>query len=465
VMNNISKLAREVENDERKWFISWIFDNSDQMGAQAQHNLVQIVRRIIPQQPTDEFALDPVREKGRELWRVIIPIRPETEINLISSWDPAIRTLIHLDPVDPDLLVSKRADYVFDIVKSSKRHFSKDPLDITNLRPDFDLRTPGEMAETLNEALLAANRLQTRESTTTQSARKVLDKLINNSARRRLNIIPRVALSRSFLERYERGLREEWSVLVTPFYFFDGLLRNNKGEFDASDPECLILNLYDLGPTCGHHHSIFVGVHSIYLLHQGIDWPNVRTDLSKIGYTDNDLDTCEERFLAKELIKKLLNGNYLTEQLIVDGHWELLKERAYTDNMAVACARTWGDTTKAKQFDPFNLSQLVDRFDGSLWFIKKIWEAEQKVNSYTINVLLHNETFENFKQTYQNIGLPSITNYIAREYLYRMQQSLPSYELPFETIATEKERWDKYLEELRQIVDQSSKPVALQPHR
>ena len=310
VMRNISQLAKEAEKGERKWYISWVLDNADQMDESIERDLVQIVRAYMLQEPSPIFATEPVKDgQRRDLWRVIIPVRPETRINLLPLLEPFSNlTSIDLNPIDPDVLIRKRADFLLETVGSSQRHYSIYPFDSTDARVGFDLRTPDEMAKNLQKVMLAASRLESGMHATTAEARNLLDKLVNDSARRRLNLLPRVALSRSFIERYEEGMRKGWNPPVSSFYFFDGLIRGDDTRYDAA--KCRILNLYDLGAKPGHYHSIFVGLHSIYLLTKGIQWVDVKTNLTKIGYPDNDLAECERWLKDRDLIKKLWNGEY-----------------------------------------------------------------------------------------------------------------------------------------------------------
>lgn len=459
VMDDISRIAALCESGERKYYISWFLDNSDQMPEKMQLELVKVVRKYIPKEQSYIFAGDPVKENQlRQLWRVIIPIRPETRTNLNPSWAPLQnKCSINLNPIDPDLLIEKRATFLHSKISGSKRHFNQDYYDLTHTRADFDLKTPVEIANDLKEVLLAANRLEKEKATTVSSARAVLDNLVGGSARRRLNLLPRIALSRVFRERYQEGKSKGWDVYVTPFYFFDGLIRGDADEFEAHDDNNLILNLYDLGSSSGESYSIFVGVFSIHLLNQGMEWADVKISLGRLGYPENDLVESQKWLINKELIKHLYSGDYQIEREIVQGHWEILKERSYTDNMAVACARKWGYPELVPQTDPQNKDQLIERFNGSLWFIKKIWEHEQLLAKYPKHASGRCGTPDEFTSFKKELNLPCITNYIAKEYLQKMEYTLPSYEKPLAAIKMDPKHYNLNVETLKKIVDDSGK--------
>lgn len=468
VMHNISRLAQETEDGKRKWYISWVFDNSDQLVRKEQLlELTSIVLDQIPQEQSRFFPTDPVQDgQRRELWRVIIPIRPETWTNLKSKWAPfPNRDSLDLDPIDHNILMKKRAHFIFQTVSQSMKHYQPEPKRITKERADWDLGTPKEMAGRLQADFLAASLLEADMRLTSREARKLLNQLIGDSARHRLNLTRQIAFSRSFGARKTRGLRERWTApLVTPFYYFDGLICGNDIVFDPR--KCPILNLYNLGATqtSGEPYSIFVGVLAIYLLTRGRQWIEVKTNLAKIGYPDNDLNECEQWLLDRELIKELWQGGCRIESSIVSGHWELLKERAYTDSMAVACARAWDFGEEAPATDPLDPTQVLRRFGGSLWFLKKVWDAEQRTTVYSAEAFPHFKTIGEFNTFRKTLNLPSVTHYVTREYQQRIQK-LSDYERPQLAIQSSWEQWQKKLQELNALVEESGGEDALDAHQ
>ena len=463
VWSNISHLAKETTAEERKWYISWVFDNSDQLTQAQQLDLTNIVLTYIPEQSSSVSATEPVLDgQSRDLWRIIVPIRPETQTNLARSWDPLRnRDTINLDPIKHVPLVEKRADFVFTLVNDSMRHHQPDPHRITEKRADWELGPPEDIAKVLYEDILAANRFEHETQLTSRESKELLDQLVNNSARRRLILLPRVALSHIFRERKARGLKAKWAPpLVTPFYFFNALIRGDSDQYYPHETDCLILNLYDLGITPGKAHSIFVGLHAVYLLSQGRQWSDVKASLEKMGYIENDVAKCEQWLVNKELMKELWQGGYQVESSVVKGHWDLLKETAYTDNMAAACASSWGSPEQAPPTDPLDPRQLLRRFGGSLWFMKRIWQAERMLPVYSADVSAHWGTFADFDKFHKELGLRSVTHYVADEYL-DMMQKLRDYDKPDKVIKSEQEQWGENISELNALVKESKDDHAL----
>jgi hypothetical protein len=466
-MHNISRLSEETKDDERKWYISWVFDNSDRLGKEQLIELTNIVLGQITQEQPGTFPTDPVQDgQGRELWRVIIPLRPETWTNIESRWASfRNRDRLDLDPIDHNVLMKKRADFIFQSVDKSKKHYQPEPKRITKDRADWELKTPEEMATTLQKDMQDASILEGDMLLTSEEARHVLDQLTGDDSRRRMRLCRQVAFSRSFGARKARGRREGWTApLVTPFYYFDGLICGNRR---VHDPDIsLILNLYNIGvkQTRGQPYSILVGLHAIDLLIRGRQWTKVKTDLAKIGYPDNDLKECEQNLLNKELIKELWHGGYQIESSIVHGHWELLKERAYTDNMAVACARSWGFWKDVPKTDPLDPQQLPHRFQASLWFLKKVWDAEQSLTVYSPGAFPGFENLGQFSDFRKTLNLPSITHYVSYEYFDKVKK-LKDYERPRLAIQSDRDQWRKNLEELNTLVEESGDEHALDAHR
>ena len=83
----ISRLAKPKHGRERKWFISLILDNADQT-PNLEDVLMRRVLRWVPQDQSNELPSDPeAATKGREFWRILIPMRVETEKGIRNALD------------------------------------------------------------------------------------------------------------------------------------------------------------------------------------------------------------------------------------------------------------------------------------------------------------------------------------------------------------------------------------------
>lgn len=470
VKRQLSRLAREVAGNERRWYISWVLDNSDLMQEVAQKDLVNLLFEWIAEEPPTIRPNAPVTEGDRrELWRVIIPIRPETLGGLNPDWNPLHnRKIFPLDPIDHDLLVENRANYLFNKVSDS----TKSPfVDIWEIQPhskkpaypraQFNMIVPKEKAPEMRDSLRVAHggKSDVSEDNIPEDARTVFDQLVNDSARQRLYLVRKVLSSRVFHERRRQGL-------LSPFYFFESLIRGGNDIFLPDDPENVILNLYNLGDNPKNDpYSIFVGVHSIFLLTQGRQWKDVKNVLARIGYPANHLLQCETCLKGKEFAKEVA-GIWRVELPIVRGHWDLLKQRAYTDNMAVACATAWGRPNEAVPTDPLNPSTLLIRFTSSLWFLEQIWAAELALAQYSLSPEFAKRCgdFSVFSENRKSLDLPSITNVVAQEYLRKIER-LTVWLRPKLVIERQRKSWDKTIRELRRLIAESGEPNVLDARR
>jgi sugar phosphate isomerase/epimerase len=464
----ISQLSKEVEGNNRKWYISWILDNSDQLGNSKQSDLIKLLFEWIPEEPANSPSNTPVLEgQHRELWRVIIPIRPETLDGLALELNPLRnRQILELDPIDHDLLINKRAEYLSQkISDSTKNPFvdivspSSRSVDELNPRPQFNMLVPSEKALEMQESLRVAYGGQSESESIPDSAKPIFDKLVNGSARRRLYLVRKVAFSPAFHERLQKKK-------LSPFFFFEGLILGNKKTFQSNEPENLVMNLYCMGDDPKDNpYSIFVGIHSIFLLRQERQWEDVKNDLKKIGYPEQHLLQCEIHLEGKEIIKRV-GGKWRKETPIIEGHWALIQERAYTDNMAVACAIAWRTPNMVTPTDPLYPETLLLRVKSSFWFLKKIWEAEQTL-AYYPSVPEPQEScgeFSYFSAARKALKLPSITHRVASEYLDKIKK-IPFYPRTKLAIDKEKESWDTNIEALKNLVEESAKPSALEARR
>ncbi len=453
---NIVAIAKERHGNNRKYYITWVLDNADQLDEHAQGELVNIMFDYIPEAPPLQWASDPVTGEDRALWRIIVPIRPETQINLVRFWNPfRNKDSVILGSLDFDTVITRRAEWLRDTVKEHDRPLHENIKHSSSNRSYFALKPAEEMADLFHDGILAANRLRSEAHSISAHAKNVLDHLANRSTRRRLALIRRAAFSRSFYERYEKGRQRGWALPVVDFYFFYGLLCGEAQEFMTATDDCMLLNIYDLGKNDGSPHSIIIGLHAMYLLSMGKPWGNVRATLKRLQYDDGDISRCEEWLEAAEIIKRLHSGAHQIEISVVKGHWALLKEPAYSDNMAVACARSWGSPQRARSTDPLAASDVIPRFKASVWFLQEIWEAEKVVATFSKDAREH-ATFAAFATYFDKQRLPVVTSYVATEYLTRIQ-ALRTYPRLDVAIRADEAQWVNCCRELRTIVSESSR--------
>ena len=232
---------------------------------------------------------------------------------------------------------------------------------------------------------------------------------------------------------------------------------------DPHDSENLVLNLYALGgsPKKDDPYSVFVGLHAILLLSRDMHWGDVKSSLERIGYHPKHVQESETWLKSKDVIKEVA-GVWRTELPIARGHWALLKERAYTDNMAVACAIDWKCPEKAAPTDPLRSESLLSRCTGSIWFLQEIWKAECALSHYPSDSEAQKRCgdFSTFSASREELQLPSITHLVAKEYLNRMN-ALPKWPRLSEAITTGWGVWDQNHSDLTDLVEAAARPDAL----
>lgn len=466
VMDCIRWLALQSEKEERKWYVSLFIDNSDQLDEIKQKQILSLIKdEFILEERLNVFAercLNKDDISSRMIWRIILPIRKETYENLSNLIEPIKNChKCILKPLDFDDLAKKRGDFLYHVVLKSRRYLNVNVVhDIERNR--FNLRLPSEVAKNILDAWLAASRIiDDQKEPISEHARSILDLLCGDSARRRLNILSRAALSRSFIERHKRAIIENWEPpLVSDFYFFDGLICGKSDYFEPSNQHYPVLNLYNLGAKPGSPYSIFIGLHSFLLLKKGLNWIDIKLILNNLGYNNSDIDFCERKLINAEILKALWNGKFISEQDIILGYWTLLKEQAYTDNMAIHCALEWNQPQLAKITNPLDYECLPNRFEGSLNFMNLIWESEKVI--YTHRNDAHSQPglmpdFQKATLKLRDNDFKSVTAYIVKKYSEISQ--LTSYsgviKKSIEKNVNNKLKWDNCVVRCKRLFEDS----------
>jgi hypothetical protein len=168
----------------------------------------------------------------------------------------------------------------------------------------------------------------------------------------------------------------------------------------------------------------------------------------------NSVASCERWLVNKEIIKALFDRGFLAKQSVISGHWALLKERAYVDSVAVACAEGWGIAPLVRQTDPLDPSRLVQRFSGSVEFLKRIWVAEKSVFSYSSHYSARGVVYGEFSSLIKDLCIPSVTHYLARDYLSKIGR-MPEYPAAAAAIMADQTKWENCLQGLRDLVRKS----------
>jgi hypothetical protein len=211
-------------------------------------------------------------------------------------------------------------------------------------------------------------------------------------------------------------------------------------------------------------------LHATFLLRNSIPWQDAKTALELIGYSGKQLLECESWLKDKELIRwagqRPDREEWITEEDVVRGHWALLHERSYTDNAAVACSIEWRSPDGPAMTDPLDHGTVVQRCMGSLWFLREVWKAERAVAKYPRDPLGQRRcgSFDQFAANRAQLGLPSVTNFVAKEYVVRVRR-LETYPGPKEAIDADRRRWEETMKGLEQLVAESGSPDALLPSK
>jgi hypothetical protein len=429
----IATLARRTDQkrngEERKFFITWIIDNTDLMTERLQLDLlnsaINRVREAIPER--DPY--DPIESREDELWKIIIPLRPETYNRLAYAIHPfGNKEVWYLDPVTHEELDSTRGKLLEDLIIRTDRHVEEMIWpEEERVKPPIKLTTAAVAGRALRDSFAA--QVDDLEGDVPAWAQHIYDDLVDGSVRRYLWLRRRLALSNTINSRLAQGKQDAWSgPRLSHFYFLDGLLCGESGIYEATEDDNLILNLYDVGadPTHNGPYSLLVGVHLISLLRDETNWDDARHKLEGLGYPPIEIEHASACLIQKGAMKFVTetpNGTdrYQIETPIIRAHWNILRERAYTDNVAISLGVKMGLASESESVRTISVEygDFSRRVSHSCAFLRRLQQAQNMIANPNTARVRHQKDNDDFREHLQKIGLPDVYKYAGAEYRKR----------------------------------------------
>jgi len=221
--------------------------------------------------------------------------------------------------------------------------------------------------------------------------------------------------------------------MVSPFYFFDGLMCGVNGIYRPDEDDNLILNLYGMGNAVddASTFSLLVGVHAMSLLDKGNAWSKVTQTLLTIGYPQEDVASAASWLEAKGVVKwigknKKSAEEYQVETPLIKAHWTILRERAYTDNAAISMgpAMKLVESAEGAVTDSTNYADCSRRVRLSCSFLRCIKAAQDKIQNSGTAQARHAMTHDRFKDDFDNLALPDVYVYAGAAYRDRALRAI-----------------------------------------
>jgi hypothetical protein len=413
----------------RRYFLTCVFDNTDQMPDDLLLELIAIATRQVEDECPQLDPFSKIKSERSSIWKIIVPLRPETLRRLASSVDPlrnkqafVLNAIMHED------LTTAREKRLVKLIENSGRHAAVPVPGTTPAKSALRFLLPHVAAQAVRDSF-RANVSSDIGAETTEAIKKLFDGLVNDSARRLLILRRRLAMSHTIQLRLEMAQRDRWGgPPLSAFYFLDGLMCGESGLFDQKETENPICNLYDLGVSTGGSASLLVGMHAMWLLMQEGEWQSVAERLKYVGHSQSDIDACREVLIGKEIMRRLgkdENGieRYGVESSVVKAHWELLKERAYTDNAAISLAGSLklskaGEKWATNSLAHSDFSKRVKYSCRFLCFLNKCQNDFQH-SSQQADIAATSDTGPRYPQQRMK-QLPDIYGYVRNEYRSRI---------------------------------------------
>jgi len=414
----------------RRWHITWVLDNADQLTYDQQITLVQLVQqRVAKEAPSRSEIKKPNAE--RPLWMAVLPLRPETMKKIERDVNPIKNKLtLKLGPPRANHVVDLRARWMYDMICDECIYGEEIVSLADDKQPRFRLTLPKVAATRVRNLFKSGigNRRDddVSDAAAVPAARKTFRELVNGSTRRLLTLRKRILLSRIVGERLWRAKVHQWTgPPLSAYYFWEGVICGPNLTYEEHDPENTVLNLYDLGADPGSAHSTLVGPCMCHLLRNN-PWSVAARRLIDVGFAEEDLDVCAGNLRDKGILKRIRgkgdDTEYQVERAIVRAHNELLRERIYTDIMAIAMKNNLPHKVASRILitKSNRPEDIFQRVRSSIAFMEWIRHCEKEVESYETARSRHNLDSDVFRARFNRLKLPCVSHVAAHEYGNRL---------------------------------------------
>lgn len=425
----------------RKYYITLILDDLDQLNGDIQEYVVELVLEWLG----DKIYYNPPgfgEEYGYiDLWRVILPLRPETARSLMTLLGPIERKhVLQIGTVNESLLLQARADKLKREIRLSTKQVESD-IFIEKDNVTVYLPLPASVAaERMGGMLTYDYAVETsRDSRRMQpgaATQEFMSKFCNGSIRRFLALRKRLANSIAIEHAVKEKVKYHPEVFWIPRYaFIDSILTGGRDHFDEIDPDNNILNLYNAIRQPASPHTLLIGPHLLHMLRQKhYAHDELVETLTAIGYMDAEVEDCLISMFRTGIIKYVRGHPFGDLQIdaekdIVDAYFWLLTDNAYIDNMAIVTPVIQPSLRNMRRTVSYRRDDFKARVMTSLSFLRQIRDDEYAVRTWTPESPRHAMDPKEFKKRFDDLCLPSIYQMAAIAYRSQLQTFSSRYHL------------------------------------
>ena len=414
------------DSGNQKYYIAIILDNLDQQTKNIQLYITNIVLRWIGDKIY--YGTSILNNENMNVWKVVLPLRPETLRSIGVSINPIERKhIIELGEVDQELLLNTRTNRIENDIKSSKMQVESDywveENDTLVYKPISSLTAAKKMKEMLTfDYITEDQRLETALAT-----RVFLENFCNGSIRRFLKIRKRIGSSIPIERAAERIIRHQ-DFSIPHYAFMDSMLVGGRDHFHSDDPDNDILNLYDMTHQSPSPYSLLVGIHVLYLLgRRACTRTDLVNTLRAIGYEQVEVEECLESMYEKELTKHAIDSPgdlpIFIENRILQAYLFLLTDSAYIDNMAMVTPVKKSLKCQMHHTVSYEREDFKKRAKTSIAFLQQIRDDERLISQWNPESQRHNVVDAGkFRKHFNSLSLPSIYRKAAISYKKGLEQ-------------------------------------------
>lgn len=410
--------SKRRDDGKRCWYISIVFDNLDQQPLEGIQFAWQLILswlgdRIIA---NSEFV-ETVDARSIDLWRVILPMRPETFGFLRLAVDPVERiSEIFLSHVSPSEIIERRCKQLALQVRNSRRQVDLDVVDSDGI-VSFEPIANYAAAERLGSTV--------KVKSSNPRVLSFVERFCGGNNRRLLRFRKRLVQNGDLGRQIERQLSYGREVIASPYALINSWLCCKNLTFDPDDKDCDLLNVFDVSGANDCEHSTLLGPHVLQILSRGtIKKSFLFESLVNLGYLKQEIEHCLELFYRKAYFKpsaiNWLNDDceIVPENTTILGLLDLIVEPAYIDNVALL---TPIDHHIFKDIESTALGTFTSQVQVTLCFLRQLKKDEDKFEKWQKISSRYQSTSESeFRLNIEKCMLPSFYSKAAFKYQQRL---------------------------------------------
>jgi hypothetical protein len=394
---------------DEDWVHAALHYLSQQQGTSFPYKYIVLCLDNLDQSDPDviQHAIYRIREwtelrDNIRLWRVIIPVRPNTLSLILDEVKPLPRyDVMALSPPDLNRLLELRNEVLRTAIAGINNHDSPNEPDV-------------EENATIMQSFLTNCR-----SWASPRFHEFLWNISGGSSRQILELWQGIMSSKSLYNNYKVKVNDPATSQSLGHYFLmNGMLT---AQYRVYHPEKhSILNVFNLIDESRSERDLLIGIHVLALLKNGVtDYDQLLVSLERLGYGLYPIEEVLRRFKSRYVFRLLKKRIIQPERQIINAYWSLLAEPAYIEQVAYVTPLD-SDPSPAGQVDTkSDDDEFLVRCNSAFRFLAQLQRDEKRFCKVDARPPVTNK--DEFLEELKRARIPSVSNNCISRYEDRLR--------------------------------------------